>query len=190
MRARFKNNPIAGLWGEKRAMPFQDSDQNGLAWGSQGTVYKLTGNTTIWQQLRVGALAGYTHPSNTAQVPPAASRVSPSNLSITTSYHTHTVSHRVHSQHTLFFHMFPHVCSGNTRSERRAAKGKARRITKYEAGQEFWVLNVEGPQTPFENLVKIKATFPPEINKILHILSESPYARLPSRLMSYRLSSL
>lgn len=51
-------------------------------------------------------------------------------------------------------------------------------------------MNVEGPQTPFENLVKIKATFPPEINKILHILSESPNARIPSGFISYRLSSL
>lgn len=86
--------------------------------------------------------------------------------------------------------MFPHVCSCNTGSERGATKGKARRITKHTAGQEFWALNVEGPETPSEILIKIKETFPPEINKILHILSESPYARIPSGIMSYRLSSL
>lgn len=112
-------------------------------------------------------------------------QISPSPLLTThTQYLTGSIRN-THSSSTCF-----HVCSGNTRRERRGAKGKPRRSTKYKAGQEFWVLNVEGPQTPFENLVKIKATFPPEINKILHILSESPDARIPSGFMSYRLSSL
>lgn len=171
-------------------MPLQDSDQNGLAWGSQGTVYKLTGNTTIWQQM--SRSPGWVHTSFKHSSCPTCSlkglslpQISPSPLLT-----THCLSHRVHSQHTLFVHMFPHVCSCNTHSERGATKGKARRITKHTAGQEFWVLNVEGPPTPSEILVKIKETFPPEINKILHILSESPHAIIPSGIMSYRLSSL
>lgn len=110
-------------------MPFQDSDQNGLAWGSQGTVYRLTGNTAIWQRLRVGALAGYTHPSNTAQVPPAASRVSLSLKSLHHHFlpHTHSISQGPFATHTLL----PHVSTSVVVTH--AGKGEALRESLEEA---------------------------------------------------------